>query len=233
MRYPQFCALARATEVLGERWTLLVVRELLLGPRRFTDLRGTLGGVSSSVLAARLRAMERGGLVRASRLPPPAAARVYELTPAGQALRPAVHELIRWGGRFLFPRRSGDEFDPRWTLLALQACARRRASPRRAFTVRVREGARDAVVGVAGGRAGTRLTDGALAEADALVTAPFTALLSVIGGAVTPRRAVADGLVQVAGSRGAFREFPAMFDVVASASPAVVGAARKGAHKEE
>src|SRR6266852_4653604 len=100
-RYDQFCALARAAEILGERWTLLIVRELLLGPRRFSDLRERLDGVSPSVLTERLGRIEKIGLVRRSVLPPPAASTVYELTEHGDALRPAVHELIRWGGRFL------------------------------------------------------------------------------------------------------------------------------------
>ena len=232
MRYRQFCALARAAEILGERWTLLIVRELLLGPRRFTDLRAGLAGVSSSVLAGRLEAMAASGLVRGAELPPPAAARVYELTPAGEALRGAVHELIRWGGRFLFPLRRGDAFDPRWGLLALQACARRRRSPRRSFTVRMRDGRREAAVGVTGGRSGTRVVEGALAGADAVVAGPFPALLSVIAGAVTPDRAMAERLIEVSGAREAFREFPAMFEIAACAPPDGVRPAPQGAKEE-
>lgn len=86
---PQFCALARAAELLSERWTLLIVRELLLGPRRFRDLTDGLGGVSTSVLAGRLAALARGGLIRRATLGPPAGVAVYELTDHGAALRPA------------------------------------------------------------------------------------------------------------------------------------------------
>jgi len=213
MRYRQFCALARAAELLGERWTLLVVRELLIGPRRFTDLHAGLTGISRSVLASRLDTMEKSGLVRSAELPPPAAVRVYELTPAGEALRGAVHELIRWGGRFLFPPRAGDDFDPRWASLALQACARRGPSPRRSFTVRVKKGRREGVVGVTGGRAGTKVTAGALPQEDARVTGPFDVLLAVMGGAMTPDQAVADGALEVTGDRAAFRQFPEMFEI--------------------
>lgn len=232
MRYRQFCALARAAEVLGERWTLLIVRELLLGPRRFTDLRAGLAGISSSVLAARLGSMERSGLVRGADLPPPAATRVYELTPAGEGLRSAVHELIRWGGGFLFPRRAGDAFDPRWALLALEACARRKGSPRRRFTVHVQEGRREAVLGVSGGRSGTRLSDGALAAADARVTGRFETLLSVIGGDVTPARALSEGALEVTGSRQAFRELPAMFEIRPRGPGSTGREAREGAKEE-
>src|SRR6516164_6608700 len=102
-RYNQFCALARAAEIVGERWTLLIIRELLLGARRFGDLGERLGGVSPTLLTERLNAQ------------------VYELTETGQALQPAIRELIRWGGRFLFPPRDGDAFEPDWALLALGA----------------------------------------------------------------------------------------------------------------
>ena len=95
-RYAQFCPLARAAEVVGERWTLLIARELLLGPKRFSDLRGALAGVSSSVLADRLARLERREVVAWRRLPPPAAARVYELTETGRALEPVVLALARY-----------------------------------------------------------------------------------------------------------------------------------------
>ena len=156
MRYAQFCALARAAELVGERWTLLIVRELLLGPRRFVDLRARLRGVSPSVLTERLARAETAGLVRRRALPPPAAAATYELTDHGEALRPVVHELIRWGGRFLLPMRRGERVEPEWMRLALAACARRGPTPARAFRVRVvARGAPEAVLRVAGGARGT------------------------------------------------------------------------------
>lgn len=232
MRYRQFCALARAAEMIGERWTLLIVRELLLGPRRFTDLRGGLTGISSSVLASRLEVMERNGLVRSAELPPPAATAVYELTRAGEALRAAVHELIRWGGRFLFPPRRGDDFDPRWTRLALQACARRSRSPRRSLTVHVKNGRREALVGLVGGRTGTKVTDGARPDEEARVTGPFEVLLSVIGGAVTPEAAIARHLIEVRGDREAFRQLPEMFEVAEALPLEAVREAGKGAKEE-
>src|SRR3712207_3261653 len=95
--YDQFCGLAKALDVLGERWTLLVVRELLLGPKRYSDLLEGLPGIGTNLLAARLKALEASGLVGRRRLPPPAASNVYELTERGRALEPAIFELIRWG----------------------------------------------------------------------------------------------------------------------------------------
>lgn len=101
--YSDRCGVARALDLVGERWALLIVRELLLGAKRFTDLRAGLPGVSADVLAQRLRELEAAGIVRRDTLPPPAASRVYELTPRGQALEPVVLELGRWGSAAPFP----------------------------------------------------------------------------------------------------------------------------------
>lgn len=104
--YDDACAAAHALDLVGERWALLVVRELLLGPKRFTDLRAGLPGASPNVLAQRLRELERAGVVRRRKLPPPAAARIYELTEWGMDLEPVIVRLGRWGVRS--PWRSRD-----------------------------------------------------------------------------------------------------------------------------
>ena len=95
--YGDRCGIARALDVVGERWALLVVRELLLGPKRFTDLRAGLPNVGPDVLAQRLRELEAAGIVRRATLPPPAASKVYELTARGAELEPVVLALGRWG----------------------------------------------------------------------------------------------------------------------------------------
>jgi DNA-binding HxlR family transcriptional regulator len=97
--YRDPCGIARALDAVGERWALLVVRELLLGPKRFTDLRAGLPGLSTDILALRLRELETTGVVRRATLPPPGAARVYELTERGRALEPVLLALGRWGSR--------------------------------------------------------------------------------------------------------------------------------------
>src|SRR5215212_735017 len=97
--YCDGCAAAHALDLVGERWALLVVRELLLGPKRFTDLRAGLPGASPNVLAQRLRELEGAGVVRRRKLPPPAASRVYELTDWGMELEPVIVRLGRWGAR--------------------------------------------------------------------------------------------------------------------------------------
>jgi DNA-binding HxlR family transcriptional regulator len=97
--YCDGCAAAHALDLVGERWSLLVIRELLLGPKRFTDLRAGLPNASPNVLSQRLRELERAGVVRRRKLPPPAASRVYELTDWGMELEPVIVRLGRWGAR--------------------------------------------------------------------------------------------------------------------------------------
>ena len=110
--YDDACAAAHALDLIGERWALLVVRELLLGPKRFTDLRTGLPGASPNVLAQRLRELERAGVVQRRKLPPPAASRVYELTDWGKELEPVITQLGRWGARSpLRPRDAGLSID--------------------------------------------------------------------------------------------------------------------------
>jgi len=113
-RYDQYCPVAHALGLVGERWALLVVRELLHGPKRYTDLADGLPGIGTNVLASRLRDLEAAGVVAKRTLPPPAASRVYELTDYGQALKPAIRELALWGARSLGPPTDEDELFPGW-----------------------------------------------------------------------------------------------------------------------
>jgi DNA-binding HxlR family transcriptional regulator len=101
--YGDSCGIARALDVVGERWALLVVRELLLGPKRFTDLRAGLPNLGPDVLSQRLRDLEAAGVVRKRTLEPPAGSRVYELTEWGHELEPVLNELGRWGSTAPFP----------------------------------------------------------------------------------------------------------------------------------
>jgi len=123
--YNQFCALARTLDVLGERWTLLVVRELLLGPRRFTDLLSGLPGIAPNLLSDRVRMLEEEGLVTRATLPPPAGSRVYELTDRGSRLRPVLLELARWGMQPMAPPEPEEQRRPAWYAIALEAAFRR------------------------------------------------------------------------------------------------------------
>ncbi|MFI2425341.1 winged helix-turn-helix transcriptional regulator [Streptomyces sp. NPDC018955] len=117
--YDQYCSAARALDVVGDRWTLLIVRELLAGPRRYTDLHADLPGVSTDVLASRLKDMERDGLTTRRRLPPPGAVYVYELTGRGSALLPVLQALGAWGEGELGERRPTDAVRAHWFALPL------------------------------------------------------------------------------------------------------------------
>lgn len=105
--YEDGCAAAHGLDLIGERWALLVVRELLLGPKRFTDLRAGLPGISPNVLTQRLDELERAAIVRRRKLAPPAAAWVYELSEWGMQLEPVVMALGRWAARSPFKPQAG------------------------------------------------------------------------------------------------------------------------------
>src|SRR5436309_11642169 len=127
--YNQFCPAARALDLVGERWTLLVVRELLFGPKRYTDLQEGLPGIGPNVLAARLRVLEGAGLVQKRFLPPPAASIVYELTELGAGLRPVLMDLFQWGLQLLSTPDSGETIKASYWLPALEAAADAAAVP--------------------------------------------------------------------------------------------------------
>jgi DNA-binding HxlR family transcriptional regulator len=113
-RYDQYCPVAHALQLVGERWALLVVLELMRGPKRYTDLVEHLPGIGTNILASRLRDLEACGIVAKRKLPPPAASQVYELTEYGRGLRPALRELALWGARSLGPPTAEDELFPGW-----------------------------------------------------------------------------------------------------------------------
>jgi DNA-binding HxlR family transcriptional regulator len=119
--YNQYCGLARALDLVGERWALLVVRELTLGGKRFTDLREGLPGIGTNVLATRLRELQVDGIVRKLRLLPPADTTVYMLTDLGVGLVPAMLSLGRWGAQTMGPRDPEQEMHSNWLAVAMQA----------------------------------------------------------------------------------------------------------------
>lgn len=113
--YHQYCPIASALDLVGERWSLLVVRELLQhGPLRYSDLLAALDGCSTNMLATRLKDLERGGVVRRRKLPPPAASTVYELTSYGRGLAPVLRELAHWGAQVMGPPTPEVELDDDW-----------------------------------------------------------------------------------------------------------------------
>ncbi|MET8338957.1 winged helix-turn-helix transcriptional regulator [Streptosporangium canum] len=121
--YNQYCATARTLDLVGERWTLLLIRELLTGPKRFGDLQHSLRGLGTGLLAARMKHLEREELVHKITLPPPARTPAYALTQAGEELGPAVLALARWGLKWAMDEpREQETFHPGWAVLGLRAC---------------------------------------------------------------------------------------------------------------
>src|SRR5258708_16517588 len=128
-RYGQACAIARALDVVGERWSLLLVRELTLGPRRYRDLATGLPGIPSNVLAGRLKDLQAAGVITRRTLPAPTDVTVYELTDAARALRPALNDLLDWGLRYGPQPSHADDVPPGRALLG--AAGRPTALPAR------------------------------------------------------------------------------------------------------
>jgi DNA-binding HxlR family transcriptional regulator len=146
-RYDQYCPVACTLSLVGERWALLVVRELMHGPKRYTDLLDHLPGIGTNILASRLKELEAGGIVEKRKLPPPAASTVYELTPTGRELRPVLYELARFGARLMGPPPL-DALEEGWLVNALDL-ALSPASPAGTIAFRVGEEEASLVDGVA------------------------------------------------------------------------------------
>lgn len=119
--YSQFCGLSRSLDLVGERWTLLIVREFMSGPKRYTDLAEVLTGIGTTLLATRIKQLEQDGIVVHRQLPPPAASQVYELTEVGYELAQALVPLAMWGMRHQLatPRADGESYRAEWSLVFL------------------------------------------------------------------------------------------------------------------
>jgi DNA-binding HxlR family transcriptional regulator len=197
--YDQYCSAARALDAVGDRWTLLIVRELLAGPRRYTDLHADLPGVSTDVLASRLKDMERDGLTSRRRLPPPGASYVYELTGHGRRLLPVLQALGEWGAPLLGERRATDAVRAHWFALPLLRClaglgegvVQVRLDEGEFYVRLVRPGAQDG---------GPVYGEGAAPEEpDAWLSLDAGTCTALARGELTLRDAVRNGRVEVAG----------------------------------
>ncbi|MFJ8544981.1 winged helix-turn-helix transcriptional regulator [Streptomyces sp. NPDC093586] len=195
--YDQYCSAARALDAVGDRWTLLIVRELLAGPRRYTDLHADLPGVSTDVLASRLKDMEREGLTTRRRLPPPGAAYVYELTGRGRALLPVLEALGAWGAGELGERRPTDAVRAHWFALPLLRALRAAGAAEGVVEVRLEEGDFHLF---AGAEDGPVYGDGpAPGEPDARLVLDAGTCAALSRGELDLRDAVRDGRVEVTG----------------------------------
>jgi DNA-binding HxlR family transcriptional regulator len=197
--YGQYCGLAKALDVIGDRWSLLIVRELLLRDRlRYTDLREGLPGIASNLLAERLRQLERAGVVEREKAPPPIATTLFHLTARGRELRPAVHALGYWGGPLLSEDFGNDAFQSHWLALPLEIALRDRLEGDEQLTIEVRAGSKVVTVEVRADEVRSR--SGAAASPDAIFSGPPRLILGTLMGKVTLSDARARGM-QVAGER--------------------------------
>ena len=218
-RYDQYCPIAHAVGMLGERWTLLVVRELLYGPKRYTDLIEGLPGIGTNVLAARLRDLEQCGVVQKRKLPPPAASTIYELTDYGRGLDEAVYALARWGVRTLGPPGPDDELEPEWGVHALPALFNPEAARglTETYVLRIGEDSFTA-----------RLDDGELTasvgevdDPDLRVEVNTETFFGLAGGELAPGDAVEQGLAEVEGDLAAFERCFTVFSFAPRRAPAL------------
>lgn len=208
--YQQYCATARTLDIVGERWTLLLVRELLTGPRRFGDLLAALPGMGTGLLASRLRHLQDEGLVRQVTLPPPARTPAYALTEAGAELGPAVLALARWGMRWALGQRDeGEAFRPGWAVLGMQAVFDPEAAgdlravyefrvDDEVFHARVENGTFEAVHGPA-------------QRPDVVVETTADVFAEVAAGRASLAEAVRAGTASASGDRDAVRRLRSLF----------------------
>lgn len=213
-RYDQYCPVARALDVVGERWTLLIVRDLLMGPKRYTDLRAGLPGIATDILTARLRSLEEAGLVRRRELPRPAPATVYELTEQGFGLAPAVLALGKVGLSTLGGPRRGEDVQAERIVIGLRVSFHDEEFPDLSETYELTVDGEPYTVEVAKGSVHTR-TGPAEHPAIRLRTDADT-LATLLAGEVSPARVLADGRAELDGERPALARF-----VEAFAFPAV------------
>lgn len=205
--YDDPCGVARALAVLGERWALLVVRELLLGPKRFADLSRGLPTMSQNVLAQRLRELERSGVVEHRRLGPPTSARVYELTDRGRELDEILLALGRWGSRQPLPPNGRLSVDA--LMLALRTTYDPDRAGHRPTRVGLRLDADQFVVDVDG--SAVRIVRGAAGDCAAVLTTDPATLRDLVFGGRAAVDAETDGRLTVTGDRHAAETFLGCF----------------------
>jgi len=207
--YGEACRFAYALDVVGERWALLVVRELLLGPKRFTDLRTGLPHASSNILSERLRDLEQSGVIQRRKLPPPAASTVYELTEWGRELEPVVTKLGAWGARSPIPPES-QEIGPDSIVLALRSLFDTEAAGEMDATYELRLGEQRFRVKVANGE--LKLGRGGAEEPLARIAfADAPTFAAVLAGQLPFDEALASGATQIEGSKQAAKRFLRLF----------------------
>jgi DNA-binding HxlR family transcriptional regulator len=200
--YGQYCGLARALDVVGDRWNLLIVRQLLLRPARYQELACGLPGVATNLLANRLRELESAGVIE-RRLAEAGNSVAYALTPWGAELREPIESLVRWSAPLMVRGPEGDLFRNEWFLIALPALLKGRVAAGDASTVGIAAG--DQLIQLRATRSGIEVSlyDGR--ELDAVVRADASAILGLAAGALSIDQASELGLLDIKGDEAAVR----------------------------
>ncbi|MGH3327135.1 MAG: winged helix-turn-helix transcriptional regulator [Streptomycetales bacterium] len=208
--YGQFCGIARALEIVGERWSLLIVRDLLVGPKRFTDLRRGLPGIPTNILSTRLKELEHTGVVRRRVLPRPVGSVVYELTAYGSELEDIVLRLGRWGARSLTEAAPGDVVTADSLVMAMRATFRPEATQGLQVSYEIRFGEHVIHVRIDDGT--LRTAQGALPDAD-LVVETGPALKALMAGEINPAEVIENGGVRLTGDPDLLARFIEAFHI--------------------
>jgi DNA-binding HxlR family transcriptional regulator len=208
--YGQYCGFARALEAVGERWALLIVRDLLIGPKRFSDLHRGLPGIPTNVLTTRLKELEDAGIVVRRALPHPERATVYELTEYGNELENVVFELGRWGAKSLGDPRPNETITTDSILTAMRTTFQPAAARGVKASYELRMG--PVVVSVRVERGKLTSAPGPLEDAD-LIIESGPALRGLMAREMTPAEAIKNGSVKITGDRRFLNQFVDMFRI--------------------
>jgi DNA-binding HxlR family transcriptional regulator len=208
--YGQYCGLAKAVEMLCERWGLLIVRDLLVEPKRFTDLQRGRPGIPTNVLTARLKELEQAGVIQRRLLPRPSGAVVYELTKYGAELEEIVVRLGRWGAKSLGDPSPGEIVTADSMVMAMRSTFRPEAARRISATFELRMG--PVTINVAVKNATVRAAQGALPGADLIIEAG-PGIRALMAGEVTADEAIRKHIVRVKGDKQLLARFAEMFRI--------------------
>lgn len=208
--YGQYCGLARALELVGDRWALLIVRDLLVGPRRFTELEAGLPSISTSVLAARLKGLEEDGIVRREIPPRPESGFRYALTPFGCELEEAALALGRWGARALGEPREGEVVTAESMVMSLRTLFRPEAA--RGLDARFQLRLGEVVVHARVKAGGLEAAPGPAPSPDLSIEAG-PRLRALLAGEITAEEAVEEGAVRIHGDESLLRRYVEIFPI--------------------
>jgi DNA-binding HxlR family transcriptional regulator len=206
--YDQFCGLARALDIVGDRWALLIIRELLIGPRRYSDLKAALPGAASNLLVQRLRDLRDAGVVSSRTVPAPTPATLHELTPLGLGLEQAVVALTAWGGHCMVNGKRGDLFHADWLIIAFRSllgAKETRGAPRSRFLV---DGV-GILIDANAGTVETRLDS--TSPVDVEVMTDGETALAIVSGTVSIASARRAAKCRVSGKRRAVQRLAQLF----------------------